>query len=140
MSRRRGLTLLEVLLAMAISAPVLATLASAIHFHLHVVGRRQQEIEKAQLARALLRRISDDVRGAVLYSPPDTSALMSLARAGSPSPGGAGGGGQPSGPSAADAGAEADDAESQSVAPPTAPGLRGGPDWLQVDVSRMPRR
>ncbi|MCH8047770.1 MAG: prepilin-type N-terminal cleavage/methylation domain-containing protein [Planctomycetes bacterium] len=141
--RRRGLTLLEVLLALAISSLVLATLAAAMHFNLRVVGRRQQEIEEAQLARALLRRIADDVRGAVLYNPPDTSSLMALAGAGSPSSGGGGGGGQvlsiafsPTGETIT----TSEEVETQSVAPPTIPGLRGQSDWLQVDVSRMPRR
>jgi hypothetical protein len=138
------LTLLEVLLALGIGSLVLATLSAAMHFHLRVVGRRQQEIEEAQLGRALLRKISDDVRGTVLYNPPDMSSLMSLAGAGLPSSGDGGGGGQVSSIVLTSDGKTtttyAEDAESQSVAPPTSPGLRGGPDWLQVDVSKMPRR
>ena len=73
---RSGFTLMEVLLAMAIAAIVLAAITMAIDFHLRVVDRGRRDVEEAQLARALLRRIADDLRSAVAYEPLDVEGLL----------------------------------------------------------------
>jgi type II secretory pathway pseudopilin PulG len=67
---RQAFTLLEVILALALATAVLVILAStvAVQLRSHQAGRAA--VEEAQLARALLRRMADDLRSAV----PDPSA------------------------------------------------------------------
>jgi len=55
---------------------VLVALAMAIDFQLRVVERSRRNVEEAQLARVLLRRIADDLRGAVPSDPTDMQSLI----------------------------------------------------------------
>ena len=71
-----GFTLLEVMLALALVTLVLALVATAVHLHLRVVDSSRTEVEEAQLARALLRRIGNDLRSAVQQPQIDVSKLM----------------------------------------------------------------
>ena len=64
-SPRAGFTLLEVLLTLLISGVIIAAIAGAIGTYLRVSEVGRAEVERAQLARALLRRIADDLRAAV---------------------------------------------------------------------------
>ncbi len=75
-NRRGGFTLVEVVLALGLSTLVVTILAMAIHVQLRAseVGRRG--VEEAQLARALLHRIAQDLRGLVRYEPADLSKLV----------------------------------------------------------------
>ena len=75
---RRGFSLLEVILAVALTAVVVAMVAAAIDFHLGQLTVRRAKIEEAQLARAVLRRIADDLRGAIVYRPIDFSSAQAL--------------------------------------------------------------
>ncbi|MBL9081394.1 MAG: prepilin-type N-terminal cleavage/methylation domain-containing protein [Planctomycetales bacterium] len=112
---RRGYTLLEVLLVLAITTVLIAAVGSAINIYLRSVEAGRAEVEQAQLARALLRRIADDLRSAVPIAPADggvesstdaiSSAASSLASGGGTgssgsSSGGSGGGGSGSSSSA----------------------------------------
>ena len=76
---RRGVTLLELLLALALSVIVLSAIGMAIEMHLKMLGTRRTQVEEAQLARSVLRRIADDLRSAVQYEVLDVSGLQSLA-------------------------------------------------------------
>ncbi|MEX2559656.1 MAG: prepilin-type N-terminal cleavage/methylation domain-containing protein [Pirellulales bacterium] len=169
-----GFTLLEVLLALALSVLVLGALAMAIQVTLRATNSGRADVARAQLARALLRQISDDLRSAVWHEPLeiDLSSVSAAGQEGSSggqSPGGSGGDGddssgnapgQPSrprssgsagnasggGPSSSGGstsgstgtGTSAGDTETSSASAPM-PGLYGGLDWLEVDVSRLPR-
>ena len=169
-STRGAFTLLEILLVFGLLAVLLGALAMAIDLHLRVAHLGRQRVEEAQLARVLLQRIADDIRGAV---PPESIDVQSLARtltavlressgnlelsnlaslaggtlsgsdrsssgsststSGSTSLGGTSG-----------TGGETEEAEDETEeitlgVPRSVPGLYGGPDWLQVDVSRLPR-
>ncbi len=73
------MTLLELLLALALSSLVFAAIAMAIGLQLRTINVGRTEVEEAQLARALLRRMADDLRGAVAYQVIDFSSLESLA-------------------------------------------------------------
>jgi prepilin-type N-terminal cleavage/methylation domain-containing protein len=64
-SPRAGFTLLEVLLTLLISGVIIAAIGGAIGTYLRVSEVGRAEVERAQLARALLRRIADDLRAAV---------------------------------------------------------------------------
>jgi type II secretory pathway pseudopilin PulG len=144
-------TLLELLLALALSALVFVAIAMAIDLHLRVIDTGRTEIEESQLARAVLRRMADDLRGAVQHQVIDFSTLEGLssdALSGLQNlaseddfvgtdldPNGLGeellGGGMQSSSSSQDI--------SQSAAPPPIPGIYGNQYELQIDVSRLPR-
>ena len=62
----RGFTLLEVLLAMLLSTVVLAGLWSALSIHLRMFDAGRTQVEQAQLSRALLNQIANDLRQAVV--------------------------------------------------------------------------
>jgi type II secretory pathway component PulJ len=142
--RRHGFTLLEVILALALSFLVLFAITMAIDLHLRMLDKRQKEIEQSQLSRSVLRLIREDLHGAVQYSPVDTSALEQLLAG--------------IDPLAADALAEqltgestgdllegedvstASEEVATSVAPPTRPGVYGNETSISLDVSRLPRR
>jgi len=140
--RQGGFTLLEVILALSLTALVLVAVAMAIDIHLRVVELGRADVEQALLARALLGRIADDLRGAVVYDPLDAEALVP----GLPS---ADGLTEEVEDLADEAGWDLSDLQSssvdettaapESVLPQSVPGLYGGGDWLQVDVSRLPR-
>jgi len=68
--RRRGFTLLEVFLTLVISAVLIAAITSALNIHLRITESGRTEVEQAQLARALLGRIADDLRIAVPHIKP----------------------------------------------------------------------
>ncbi|MCL6504408.1 MAG: type II secretion system protein GspJ, partial [Pirellulales bacterium] len=116
------------------------------------------DVAQAQLARAILRQMADDLRGAIWYEPLDvSSALSGLAGAaggasaslGSSPDNAAGSGAGQAGTTGDSSGAgrqladqaaaaEAASVSDSSIYPPE-PGLYGGSDWLEVDVSRLPR-
>jgi hypothetical protein len=141
----------------------------AIDLHLRTIDSGRTEIEESQLARAVLRQMADDIRGAVQYQVIDFSSLEGLtadATAGlanleseldlvgtdldpnnTNNPTGAGG--QADGNSPADQsgdiggslmGETSDPLEiSSTAAPPPIPGIYGTQYELQIDVSRLPR-
>jgi prepilin-type N-terminal cleavage/methylation domain-containing protein len=67
---RKGFTLLEVILALALATAVMAVLTSTVTVQLRLYQRGGAAVEEARLARALLRRIADDLCAAV----PDPAA------------------------------------------------------------------
>ncbi len=71
-------TLLEVILAVALTAVIMVLIAGAIDMHLRQLTTRRAGIEEAQLARAILRRISDDLRAVVVNRPVDFGATEEL--------------------------------------------------------------
>lgn len=74
-TRRPGFTLLEVLLAVALSTVLLALLASGINVYLLRVDTSRDTVEQAQLARGVLKSIADDLRNvATIYEQDITSA------------------------------------------------------------------
>jgi hypothetical protein len=75
---RRGLTLLELILALALSVLVLMAIGMAIDVHYRMFDVRRTSIEETHVARAVLRSIADDLRTAVQYVPPDLSGLETV--------------------------------------------------------------
>lgn len=67
---RRGLSLVEVLISLALSGLLLTSVYSAISMYFHYSHSGQEEIAKNQLARALLQRIEQDLRS-IVYRPDD---------------------------------------------------------------------
>jgi len=165
---RKAFTLLEILLVFGLLVVLLGALAMAIDLHLRVSHLGRQRVEEAQLARVLLQRIAEDIRGAV---PPESMDAQSLAKTlitllrdsagnldlgslaglsesnttGSGRSSSGSGTGSTSGESTSSTatgtteGEEEETSETILGVPRSVPGLYGGPDWLQVDVSRLPR-
>ncbi|MBW3597195.1 MAG: type II secretion system protein GspJ [Planctomycetes bacterium] len=152
-----GFTLLELLLALALATLVFAAIAMAIDIHLRIINVGRTETEEAQLARAILRRMSDDLRGAVAYQVIDFSSLDQLASDDATlgslqseddltgadlddESAGGGASGEDDLPAAED---EMPHSSSQDIAstaaPAVIPGVYGNQYELQIDVSRLPR-
>ncbi len=147
---RRGLTLLELLLALAISALLMAAVAMAMELHFRALDTRRAQVEEANLARSILKRMADDLRGAVKYVEVDTSAIDGATELAAEEATGV----DPTDLDPADLAAlenavDGETAEgelSQNVQDiagatgvPVRPGLYGNQFELQVDVSRLPR-
>ena len=71
--RLRAFTLLEVVLAIGLAGTVVALLATALDLYLMRVDANRSRVESAQLARALLTQIADDIRAARYGSPSSDS-------------------------------------------------------------------
>jgi prepilin-type N-terminal cleavage/methylation domain-containing protein len=76
---RGGFSLMELLLALALSGIVLMLLSMAIDMQWRLFDARRTGVEETLIARSVIRRISDDLRGAILYQPPDLEGLAAIA-------------------------------------------------------------
>lgn len=94
-SSRDAFTLLEVILALALSALLLGALAMAIQTSLKATYSGRSDVSEAQLARAALERIGNDLRAAVWIEQPDPASMVAppavASLSSSSSPGGSGG-------------------------------------------------
>lgn len=153
---RRGLTLLELLLALALSVLIISAITSAIYVYLVTLTRQQSELEQKQVVRSVALMVQNDLRAALQYKAADVAGIENLSAtqaltSGLPADlagmlgGGAGqatggqdSGGQPAASSggtdqAADSGSEEEDASNWR------PILVGDSTRLVIDVSRLPR-
>jgi uncharacterized membrane protein YgcG len=167
-TRRAAFTLFELILAIALSAALLALIGMAINLYLTRVDMSRTRVEEAQLARSILSMIAGDLRASAIYQPQDVSSVASLmaesasfdvdsidevreaaSGGGTGAPGGAGSVGGPSavGTSggvggASGSGAASGDAAASgtSAADSDMPlGLSGSVGELYVDAVRLPR-
>ena len=148
---RRGLTLLELILALALSVVILGLVALAINLHLRMLDARRTDVDEAKIARAVLRMMADDLRGTLPYVIFDESGIDELLASGvsgfSGDLGGLGDdlGGDLGGMDDLIGGSGSDTAQSYgddiegSTGLPATPGLYGNQYELEVDVSRLPR-
>jgi prepilin-type N-terminal cleavage/methylation domain-containing protein len=83
-SSRAGFTLFELILAIALSAILLTIIGMAINLFLSRVDADRTRVEEAQLARSVLSMIADDIHGASIYKPQDTTAIAQLMIANAP--------------------------------------------------------
>lgn len=72
---RRGVSLLEVILALALASVFMIALVSVIHLQTRAISRGRTEVEQAQLARTLLHRIADDLRSTLAHRAVDVSGV-----------------------------------------------------------------
>lgn len=160
-----GFTLFELILAIALSATLLTLIGTAINLYLMRVDASRTRVEEAQLARSVLALIADDLRGATIYEPQDTSAIARLmasstssaddaAADGRTAPSsGAGGTSTPgtaisisstsgsSGSSGTSSSSSSSTSGSSEISDGTMRlGLNGSLAELYVDVTRLPRR
>ncbi len=145
---RAGLTLLELILSLALTVVLLALIGMAVDVNLRMLDSRQAEVEQAQLARAVVTRIAQDLRSAI----PPTSSASDMIGAAEDLTGDAASAAGDSGAApddlaqaAGDAGIDVADLSTaacqiaDSTALPATPGLYGNQYELQVDISRLPR-
>lgn len=153
----RGMTLLELMLALTLSAFVLMAISMAIDLHLRVLQDRRDYVESIQLARAVLTIIANDLRATIQQNTTDFSALASMASAAAiiapameqaeaaadGADTDAAAGGTPGSATSAGGGEGAASSTTVNIAAsstvPTVPGLYGNQYELQLDVSRLPR-
>jgi hypothetical protein len=155
--RRAGATLVETLLALALTGIVLMMINMAIDLNLRTLDSRRADIERALLAQSVLRHMAADLQNAVIYEPIDLSNVPEWS---GELPGidglgdldGLGDRDGLDGMEAADSdplsddGLGLDDLPSSnttdiegSTMPTSVPGLFGNQYELQVDVSHLPR-
>ena len=74
-SSRRAMTLLELILALALSVVVLSAVGSAIHLYFKMLDARRTSIEEMQTVRVVVMRITSDIRACVQPYKPDLEGL-----------------------------------------------------------------
>jgi len=143
-----GFTLIEVVLALALASLVLYAVTLAVSLHLRVVDAGRTDVEEAALARALLKQIADDLRGAVRYDPSAVDNAAFDSGVSSTDTDSEQSGDLPEQPQLEDDfGVEEDIEEgtefaqdfSQLTAPAAVPGISGNDLQIQIDVARLPR-
>ena len=85
------------MLALALTAVTLIAVNMAVNLHLRLFDSRRSYLEESQLAREILRLISDDIRSATVPYEQDVSCLAQMLGTGNASGGGASGGGRAGG-------------------------------------------
>ena len=146
----RGLTLLELMLALALTSLIMAVIAMSIDIYMRTLDQRQAYIEESQLARAILHQIANDLRNSVQYEESDVEE--GLAGLEGIDLGGAVGdllGGDALGGLLGDddmgvteileEGSTYTEDLATATTPPPIPGLYGNQYQLQIDISRLPR-
>ncbi|MFP6669028.1 MAG: hypothetical protein VB876_17075 [Pirellulales bacterium] len=138
---RAALTLLEVILAIALTSIVMLLVSMAIDFQLRATERRRADAEQAQIVRAVLQQMSTDLRGSLYAKTTDFSGVADLPAAqlgdlNSELTGEAGAEGAAAIDEAAD---EAADIAS-SITSSELPGLFGNRYELVFDISHLPNR
>ena len=68
-NRRAAFTLLELMLALGLTGTLLTVVYSSLELHWRFSTLGQVEVERAQIARAILTKISTDIRS-TMYAPP----------------------------------------------------------------------
>jgi hypothetical protein len=146
MRLRPAFTLFELILAIALSATLLALIGTAVNLYLVRMDSGRTRVEEAQLARSILSTIAADVRATTVYQTQDISTVEQLAAAskvfdpdaidqqGAFQDSGLGSPVAPSTPTSPDS-----EGGSQSSTTTMAPGLNGLVDELMLDVVRLPR-
>ena len=166
--QRSAFTLLELILSLALTAVIAGIIGSLVQLYLTNQQTGRDSVRQAQLARAVLNMIAEDVRTTVRYQAFDTSGLAQLLSSDSGSGGGGGSGGGASsggagGGGGAGAGAGSSSAASSGAAPssggsssggvggsssgssesttpaPLPPGIYGSSTSIEIDLSRLPR-
>jgi hypothetical protein len=141
------MTLMEILLTLALTAVVVMLLVFAIDMHLRMLDVRRTNVEQAQLARAVLRIMANDIRGALQSESVDFSSageFLGSANIDASDLGLEGDEETADAPEEVDLDALAeDDSPTLNIASssdtPAVPGLYGNAYEIRVDVSRLPR-
>jgi Tfp pilus assembly protein PilV len=166
LSYDRGFTLLEVMLALGLTMIIVVAVGSAIAMYLRIFDSGRANIEEAQLARTILRRMADDIRGSIRGKAATTSSATPAATTTSTTltPGTSttttNTGTVSSGSTSSNTNSStnftvsgaatteendttvstiSDSTDLASLGPQSAPGLYGNSTQIQLDTSRLPR-
>lgn len=134
MKRRNGFSLLELVLAIGLSIALSALLGMAINLHVVRLDMSRTTVERAQVARAILDRVADDLRRVTTAPTQDVSELLEAAEAAAQfnvdevdqSQSIDGGGSD-----------DSDSGQSSQEEPLSPPGLYGAANELTVDLRRV---
>jgi type II secretory pathway pseudopilin PulG len=144
--RRAAMTLLELILALFIASLVMLAIGMAMQLQVFTLDSRRNVVEEVQLARAILRQISDDLRSAARYEEltiSDSSQALETEPSTSGASGGSSGGAAGAGSSSSttdQASSAVDNLDVENTTSTTSiPGIFGNQIQLQIDVSRLPR-
>ena len=77
-SKRRGYSLLELILAMGLMVVVMSAIAGAINLYMVQLGKQQARVERELISRNALMMIGNDIRAAVQYKAADYGGLNTL--------------------------------------------------------------
>jgi hypothetical protein len=146
MADRKAFTLLEVMLALALTTVTVMLMGTAMRVYMAVADKGQDQVEEAKLGRALLQRIADDLRNAVPYQPPAGSSSSSSSSGGGTSTS-ATQATQATSATSAGAGATASSGTATSssssgtgnTSMPVSGGLFGDLQGLQIETTNRPR-
>ena len=145
---RSGFTLIEVMLAVALSAFLLGMISTAVYLNVRVLQQQQIEIERSQIARNVLASLTGDLRAGIQYKPADVTGLDALSVSQAAIAGLLGGmeGVDASAMAGMMGGAAEEETEStatQNIASGQTevlrPGLYGNATEIMIDISRLPR-
>ncbi len=139
---RSGFTLIELILALALASVLTVIIGTALSFYVGDMDTRDSEIQRVQLATAVMRMISEDLRATLSIQPFDDSVLRQfLATSGMEAI--AAGTAAPSSMLFDDSDPLDTDGSIQDLALGNmflqSPGLIGNQSQIMIDVSRVPR-
>ena len=143
--RRVAFTLFEVLIVLSLSAMIMLMVGSAIQLHLRMTDASGDAVKNAQLARVILRQISNDLRSATFAKStqpstagPDEAGARGADAPDSESPPDSSSSGSPSDDASNATAGPDDDVQSQQIdaATQTAPGLYGDAEQIRIDIVR----
>lgn len=132
----RGFTLIELILALALSVVLLSLIAGALSWGVSRAVGNRETVEQARLVESVIRMVRADISQSIIYDPQETDAAMSVAEASAAfdvdslddiSSGGGSGD---------DAGDSSDSSLTASVSLRRALGVIGTLSELQIDVLR----
>lgn len=152
-AHRRGFTLLELLLTLALSVVLIGLVGGTLKFYAVDMNIRDLEVRQTHLAAVVMQMIEDDLRATLHSEPVDTDGLEALfaataANLGTSPADGAGATDPDQDLSAAGIDSDIEDetlaADSSadlqtSAAILETPGLIGNQFQIQIDISRLPR-
>ncbi len=135
---RRGMTLLELILALSLSAVLLAIMGAALKSTIDSSIGGRGDVEQMRVVQGVIAMVTDDLKGAAVVETLDTSGAMKLAEAAAgfnvdsidtetlgAAAGGSGAGGGGTG-----------DQASSAFPPRRVLGVHGGIDFIEIDVLR----
>jgi len=133
----RGFTLIELILALALSVVLLSLIAGALSWGVSRAVGNRETVEQARLVESVIRMVRTDISQSIIYDPQETDAAMSVAESSAAfdvdsldeiSSGGGGGSGG--------TGDTADSSATAAVSLRRALGVVGTINELQIDVLR----
>lgn len=154
-SRRRGFSLLEVMLSLTLAIVLLGAVYSAMNQSWRLTASGREEMAKSQLARALLRKISLDIRAVMFVAPPpstgetedaassttgsSTASTTGSTNTGSTGSAGTSGSAGSATTTGATTGTAATDSTTETEPSPKSIGIRGTMTQMELHISRARR-